>query len=159
MKVWKTSKFKGVVMIKIPNKSHFKANEVCTLTGVKPYVLRFWESEFSEIAPLTSSSGQKLFEHKDIEAIILVKKLLFEDKLTIEKAKFEIKRISEAQTQSPEPVEELLLEEEQDLPAIPEPLTVRNLEDIDIQKLVMAKDKLTNLLSVTQNLQERFNWS
>lgn len=145
-------------MIKIPNKSHFKANEVCTLTGVKPYVLRFWESEFSEIAPLVSSSGQKLFEHKDIEAIILIKKLLFEDKMTIEKAKFEIQRIGEAQAQTPSTEEELLAEEV-DLPEIPEPLTVRNLGDVDIQKLVMAKDKLSNLLNVTQDLQERFNWS
>ena len=145
-------------MIKIPNKSHFKANEVCTLTGVKPYVLRFWESEFSEIAPLVSSSGQKLFEHKDIEAIILIKKLLFEDKMTIEKAKFEIQRIGEAQAQTPSTEEELLVEEV-DLPEIPEPLTVRNLGDVDIQKLVMAKDKLSNLLNVTQDLQERFNWS
>ena len=151
-------------MIKIPNKSHFKANEVCTLTGVKPYVLRFWESEFEEIAPLTSSSGQKLFEHKDIEAIVLVKKLLFEEKLTIEKAKFEILRIQEAQSQSPATEEEVLeLEAESELPELPaelnNPMTMRNLEDLDIQKLVMAKKKLSNLLSVTQNLQERFNWS
>ena len=77
--------------IEIPNKSSFKINEVCALTGVKSYVLRFWESEFSEIAPMTSSSGQKLYEHRDIEAILLVKKLLFVDKLTIERAKAEMK--------------------------------------------------------------------
>lgn len=145
-------------MIKIPNKSHFKSNEVCTLTGVKPYVLRFWESEFNEIEPLMSSSGQKLFEHKDIEAIILIKKLLFEDKLTIEKAKFEIQRIQQAQSQSPASDEEVLESlGENELPEIPQ--VVRSLEDNDIQKLVMAKDKLSNMLSVTQDLQERFNWS
>lgn len=145
-------------MIKIPNKSHFKANEVCTLTGVKPYVLRFWESEFSEISPLVSSSGQKLFEHKDIEAIVLVKKLLFEDKLTIEKAKFEIQRLQALQEQSP--VEEEFLDS--DIPPLPEEMpsmTSRNLEDNDIQKLVMAKSKLSDLLSVTESLQERYNWS
>lgn len=145
-------------MIKIPNKSHFKANEVCTLTGVKPYVLRFWESEFAEISPLISSSGQKLFEHKDIEAIVLVKKLLFEDKLTIEKAKFEIQRLYALQEQNP--VEEEFFDSE--MPPLPEEkpaMTSRNLEDIDIQKLVMAKSKLSDLLSVTQNLQERYNWS
>ncbi|MFT6070543.1 MAG: DNA-binding transcriptional MerR regulator [Bacteriovoracaceae bacterium] len=146
-------------MIKIPNKSHFKANEVCTLTGVKPYVLRFWESEFAEISPLISSSGQKLFEHKDIEAIVLVKKLLFEDKLTIEKAKFEIQRLYALQEQSP--VEEEL-SADSEMPPLPEEMkamTSRNLEDNDIQKLVMAKSKLSDLLSVTQNLQERYNWS
>lgn len=154
-------------MIKIPNKSHFKSNEVCTLTGVKPYVLRFWESEFKEIDPLTSSSGQKLFEHKDIEAIMLIKKLLFEDKLTIEKAKFEIQRIQEAQieTSASESFEEVIEEAlEEELPPVPEEvntpqMTMRELEDNDIQKLVAAKAKLSNLLDVTQNLQERFNWS
>ena len=145
-------------MIKIPNKSHFKANEVCTLTGVKPYVLRFWESEFCEISPLTSSSGQKLFEHKDIEAIILVKKLLFEDKLTIEKAKFEIQRITVAKAQATMSDEEILEGiEASEVPEIPQ--AVRNLENNDIQKLVMAKDKLSNMLNVTQELQDRFNWS
>ena len=60
--------------VEIPNKSSFKINEVCALTGVKSYVLRFWESEFPEISPLMSSSGLKLYEHKDIEAILLIKK-------------------------------------------------------------------------------------
>jgi DNA-binding transcriptional MerR regulator len=145
-------------MIKIPNKSHFKANEVCTLTGVKPYVLRFWESEFAEISPLISSSGQKLFEHKDIEAVVLVKKLLFEDKLTIEKAKFEIQRLYALQEQAP--VQEKFLDSE--MPPLPEEMPSmisRNLEDNDIQKLVMAKSKLSDLLDMTQNLQERYNWS
>ena len=77
--------------IEIPNKSSFKINEVCALTGVKSYVLRFWESEFTEISPLTSSVGLKLYEHRDIEAILLVKKLLFDDKLSIERAKGEMK--------------------------------------------------------------------
>ena len=65
----------------------FKLNEVCGLTGVEPYVLRYWESEFNQISPITSSSGQKLFEHNDIEAISKIKKLLFEDKLSIEEAR------------------------------------------------------------------------
>lgn len=79
--------------IEIPNKSTFKINEVCALTGIKSYVLRFWETEFEEIAPIPSSSGQKLYELKDIEAILLIKKLLFDDKLSIEKAKAEVKKL------------------------------------------------------------------
>lgn len=76
--------------IEIPNKSTFKLDEVCGLTGVKPYILRFWEAEFTQISPIESANGQKLYEHKDIEMVLLIKKLLFEDKLTIEKAKVEI---------------------------------------------------------------------
>lgn len=151
-------------MIKIPNKSHFKANEVCTLTGVKPYVLRFWEAEFIEISPLTSSSGQKLFEHKDIEAILLVKKLLFEDKLTIEKAKFEIQRLETAKSHSLE--SDAPREESDDSlngselpPEFSSSMTIRSLENNDIQKLIAAKTKLNHMLDMTQGLQDRFNWS
>lgn len=79
--------------IEIPNKSTFKINEVCALTGIKSYVLRFWESEFEEIAPIPSSSGQKLYELKDIEAILLIKKLLFDDKLSVERARLEVKKL------------------------------------------------------------------
>lgn len=71
----------------IPNKSNFKFQELTPITGVKPYVIRYWETEFSEIAPITSDSGQKLYARKDVEAILRVKNLLFEEKLTIPEAK------------------------------------------------------------------------
>lgn len=77
--------------IKIPAKSTFKLNEVCQITGVKPYVLKFWEEQFEEINPIVSATGQKLFEHQDIQAIALVKKLLFEEKHSVDQAKKEIK--------------------------------------------------------------------
>jgi DNA-binding transcriptional MerR regulator len=75
----------------IPNKSNFKFQELTPITGVKPYVIRFWETEFPEIAPITSDSGQKIYARKDIEAILKVKKLLFEDKLTICEAQAQMK--------------------------------------------------------------------
>ena len=71
----------------IPNKSNFKFQELTPITGVKPYVIRFWETEFSEIEPITSDSGQKIYSRKDVETILRVKKLLFEDKLSIPEAK------------------------------------------------------------------------
>ena len=71
----------------IPNKSNFKFQELTPITGVKPYVIRFWETEFPEIAPITSDSGHKLYARKDIDAILKIKKLLFEDKLSIPEAK------------------------------------------------------------------------
>ncbi len=67
----------------IPNKSNFKFQELTPITGVKPYVLRFWETEFEEICPVTSDSGQKLYARKDVEAILKIKKLLFDDKMSI----------------------------------------------------------------------------
>jgi DNA-binding transcriptional MerR regulator len=137
--------------IEIPNKSLFKLNEVCGLTGVKPYVLRFWETEFVEIEPITSSSGQKLYEHKDIEAIAIIKKLLFEDKMTIEQAKAEMRMVYSAPD-----------EEEVDLPDLPEvadsPKAFREIKESDIQKLVMAKSKLNGLIHMAENLKNRHEW-
>ena len=71
----------------IPNKSNFKFQELTPITGVKPYVLRFWETEFDEICPITSDSGQKLYTKKDIEVILRIKHLLFEEKLSIPEAR------------------------------------------------------------------------
>lgn len=137
--------------IEIPNKSLFKLNEVCGLTGVKPYVLRFWETEFEEIEPISSSSGQKLYEHKDIEAIAIIKKLLFEDKMTIEQAKAEMRMVYSAPDQ-----------EEVDLPDLPEvadsPKAFREIKESDIQKLVMAKSKLNGLIHMAENLKNRHEW-
>lgn len=86
----------------IPQKSIFKSSEVCEIVGVKPYILRFWETEFVEICPIVSSSGKKLFEKKDILLISIIKDLLFSKKLTLEKAKFEISKID---------IEKVLVEE------------------------------------------------
>ena len=61
----------------LPPKSVFKADELCNLVDIRPYVLRFWENEFKEIMPITSSSGQKLYEEKDVKAVRVVKDLLF----------------------------------------------------------------------------------
>lgn len=74
----------------IPNKSNFKFQELTPITGVKPYVIRFWETEFPEIAPISSENGQKIYARKDVEAILKIKKLLFEDKLTIPEAKMKM---------------------------------------------------------------------
>lgn len=74
----------------IPNKSNFKFQELTPITGVKPYVIRFWETEFPEISPIDSENGQKLYARKDVEAILKIKKLLFEDKLSIPEAKMRL---------------------------------------------------------------------
>ncbi len=71
----------------IPNKSNFKFQELTPITGVKPYVLRYWETEFEEISPVTSDSGQKLYARKDVEAILKIKKFLFDDKRSIPEAR------------------------------------------------------------------------
>lgn len=156
--------------IEIPNKSSFKINEVCALTGVKSYVLRFWESEFIEISPLTSSMGHKLYEHRDIEAILLVKKLLFDDKLSIERAKGEMKILMprehlveasfndyEEDSASMDYYDEIGVASKNPLSQI-HAQTKRVLIESDFQKLIMAKSKLIEILSLTEILQQKNNW-
>ncbi len=67
----------------IPRKLFFKIGEVCQLTDTQPYVLRFWESEFSQLAPNKSRSGQRLYRRKDIDLVLEIKKLLYEEGFTI----------------------------------------------------------------------------
>ncbi len=141
-------------LIEIPNKSLFKLNEVCSLTGVKPYVLRFWEAEFDEVNPITSSSGQKLYEHKDIEAVAVIKKLLFEDKLNIEKAKADIKILLSANENYGHLDND---DDEEEINSLPQ-IIRQGLSRDDLNKLEMAKKDLQTLMSLTTEIQERHQW-
>lgn len=67
----------------IPNKLYFKIGEVSTLTGIEPYVLRYWESEFKAIKPSRTRSKQRIYRRKDVELILEIKKILYEEKFTI----------------------------------------------------------------------------
>ena len=69
--------------IKLPDKLYFKIGEVSSIVGLPPYVLRFWETEFSQIKPKRTSTGQRLYTKSDVEVIIRVKQLLYEKKYTI----------------------------------------------------------------------------
>ncbi len=71
----------------IPNKLYFRIGEVAKLAGVKPYVLRFWESEFSELGPKKSGAGHRLYRRKDVELVLEIKHLLYQQRYTIEGAR------------------------------------------------------------------------
>ena len=64
-------------------KRYYRIGEVSRITGVKPYVLRYWESEFRWMTPQKSRSKQRLYRKRDIEMIQLIKKLLYEQRFTI----------------------------------------------------------------------------
>jgi DNA-binding transcriptional MerR regulator len=72
---------------KIPSKLFFKIGEVCELTDTQPYVLRYWESEFPALAPAKNNSGQRIYRRRDIETILRIKALLYEEGFTIAGAK------------------------------------------------------------------------
>jgi DNA-binding transcriptional MerR regulator len=67
----------------IPDKLFYKAQEVCQITDTQPYVLRFWESEFPQLASEKNRSGQRVYRKQDIELIQRIKKLLYEEEYTI----------------------------------------------------------------------------
>jgi len=65
----------------------YKIGEVCKLTDVPPYVLRFWETEFPPLAPNKSGGGQRLYTQHDVDVILRIKQLLYSEGLTIAGAK------------------------------------------------------------------------
>src|SRR5205814_9414303 len=67
----------------IPDKLFFKIGEVCEIAGVEPYVLRFWETEFPNLAPEKSKSGHRIYRKKDVEMVLKVKELLYQRGFTI----------------------------------------------------------------------------
>jgi len=69
--------------IEIPDKLYFKIGEVAELTGVKPHVLRYWESEFGGFRPQKSRSNQRLYRQKDVELVLRLKDLLYNQGFTI----------------------------------------------------------------------------
>jgi len=71
----------------MPRKAFYKVGEVCQITDTQPYVLRFWESEFPQLAPRKSRTGQRLYRRKDVDLVLQIKKLLYEEGCTIAAAR------------------------------------------------------------------------
>ena len=78
-------------MEKIPNKLSFRIGEVSKILEVKPYILRYWESEFEQLKPSKLDNKQRLYFHKDVEILFLIKKLLYQDGFSIRGAKQALK--------------------------------------------------------------------
>jgi DNA-binding transcriptional MerR regulator len=71
----------------IPDKLYFRIGEVARLAGIKPYVLRFWETEFPTLGPKKSGTGHRLYRRKEVELVLEIKHLLYEKRFTIEGAR------------------------------------------------------------------------
>ena len=71
----------------IPDKLYFRIGEVARLAGIKPYVLRFWETEFPSLGPRKTGTGHRLYRRKDVELVLEIKRLLYENRFTIEGAR------------------------------------------------------------------------
>src|SRR5260221_14416341 len=76
---------------RIPDKQYFKIGEVAKIVGVKPSVLRFWETEFKTLKPEKSRSNQRLYARRHVEKLLQIKELLYDRKYTIAGAKKRLK--------------------------------------------------------------------
>ena len=91
----------------IPDKLYFRIGEVASLCRLPAYVLRFWETEFAQLRPVKSSTGQRMYRKRDVESVVRIKKLLYEDGFTIAGARAQLRdenRSDRTQTALPFPM-------------------------------------------------------
>src|SRR6476620_7598391 len=86
--VAKSSRTTDVV---IPEKLYFRIGEVAKLCRLPAYVLRFWETEFPQLKPIKSSTGQRMYRRKDVESVLRIKKLLYDEGFTIAGARQQLR--------------------------------------------------------------------
>jgi DNA-binding transcriptional MerR regulator len=87
--------------ILIPDKLYFRIGEVSSLCKLPAYVLRFWETEFPQLKPVKSSTGQRMYRRKEVETVFRIKQLLYGEGFTIAGARQQLRM--EAKTQAPLP--------------------------------------------------------
>jgi DNA-binding transcriptional MerR regulator len=80
----------------IPNKLYFPIREAAEIAGVEPYVLRFWEKEFPMLSPVKEKSGHRRYRRKDIELVLEIKRLLYDQGFTIPGARTRLQKASSA---------------------------------------------------------------
>lgn len=92
--VVRSHKRKGVSLKKellpIPDKRYFSISETARLCGVKPYILRFWEQEFSQLKPDKRRGNRRYYQYQDLLLVRQIRKLLYEDGFTIEGARLQL---------------------------------------------------------------------
>lgn len=93
----------------IPDKLYFKIGEVSSIVGVKPYVLRYWETEFDLLKPGKAPSKHRLYKRKDVEILLQIKELLYSEGYTIDGARKKLKQRSKDGNGAPEDKDQLPL--------------------------------------------------
>ncbi|HTT21852.1 MAG TPA: MerR family transcriptional regulator [Candidatus Sulfotelmatobacter sp.] len=94
--------------ILIPDKLYFRIGEVASLCRLPAYVLRFWESEFPQLRPIKSSTGQRMYRKRDVESVLRIKQLLYEQGFTISGARQQLRsevKSDKSQTAIPFPTQ------------------------------------------------------
>lgn len=83
----------------IPDKLVFRIGEVSRIVGVEPYVLRYWETEFSQLSPKKSGTGHRMYRRREVEQLLLIRQLLYERQYTIKGARQYLKELGQRRTQ------------------------------------------------------------
>src|SRR3954469_1790920 len=91
------SKARPMPDVIVPEKLYFRIGEVSRLCRLPAYVLRFWETEFPQLKPVKSSTGQRMYRRKDVEAVLRIKKLLYEEGFTIAGARQQLRAESKTE--------------------------------------------------------------
>lgn len=92
-KVEKVDGLEKLIATPIPDRLYFRIGDVAEIADVKPHVLRYWESEFSEIQPQKSPTGQRVYRRKDVETVLLIRHFLYSEKYSIEGARRKIREL------------------------------------------------------------------
>jgi DNA-binding transcriptional MerR regulator len=101
---------------RIPEKLFFRIGEVCDLIKVQPHVLRYWETEFPMLAPQKNRAGQRVYRRKDVEMVLRIRDLLYEEKFTIAGAKKRLLDEMRGGSARPRLSEEVAAEEKTEAP-------------------------------------------
>jgi DNA-binding transcriptional MerR regulator len=127
----------------VPKKLYYKIREACEIVGVEAHVLRFWESEFAALSPPKSKTGQRIYRPRDIELLLRIRKLLYEDGFTIAGARKKL--------ESGEDLPEASLSESSlPQPLLPEPVVEKPapISEQVPDRLQQAKIELENILTL-----------
>lgn len=121
----------------VPKKLYYKIREVCEIVGVEAHVLRFWESEFSTLSPPKTKSGQRIYRPRDIELLLQIRRLLYEEGFTIAGARKQLSANAEVLSSASDKIEPS--------PARDEPKSERA---PDPDRLKKVKAELQNILTL-----------
>lgn len=88
----------------IPDKPFFKIGEAARLCAVKPYVLRYWETEFRSLKPQKTRSQQRMYRRSDVEQLLRIRHLLYDQRFTIEGARTRLRELGHDEEALPAPL-------------------------------------------------------
>ena len=119
---------------------YYRIGDVCRIIGVEPHVLRYWETEFPSLAPLKNKAGQRTYRPRDIELILTIRRLLYEEGYTIAGARKQLARSTrlEEGAQVPQSAESKTQKKPTPAPAAP------------AQRLNQVREELENILTLLE---------